>query len=82
MFLKTESYGVSKPIKLNQLKLLNFRCFQEIAWAFEGKHIFISGENGVGKTALLEALSLFAPGKGLRQAKLSEIQSYTFKTQA
>ncbi|MGZ3172545.1 MAG: DNA replication/repair protein RecF [Croceibacterium sp.] len=31
------------------------------------------GENGAGKTNVLEALSLFAPGRGLRRASLPEI---------
>src|SRR5688500_7514012 len=31
------------------------------------------GENGAGKTNVLEALSLFAPGRGLRRAGLSEM---------
>ena len=29
------------------------------------------GENGAGKTNVLEALSLFAPGRGLRRAALT-----------
>ena len=31
------------------------------------------GENGAGKTNVLEAISLFAPGRGLRRAALGEI---------
>ena len=31
------------------------------------------GENGAGKTNLLEALSLLSPGRGLRRAKLTDI---------
>ena len=31
------------------------------------------GENGAGKTNVLEALSLFAPGRGLRRAALGEM---------
>jgi len=31
------------------------------------------GENGAGKTNVLEALSLFAPGRGLRRAPLAEM---------
>src|SRR4051812_14891945 len=33
----------------------------------------MSGENGAGKTNILEAVSLLAPGRGLRGAALSEI---------
>ena len=35
--------------------------------------IVLTGRNGTGKTNLLEAVSFLAPGKGLRQAKFSEI---------
>lgn len=35
--------------------------------------IVLTGKNGVGKTNLLEAVSFLAPGKGLRQAKFSDI---------
>jgi len=35
------------------------------------------GENGAGKTNVLEALSLFAPGRGLRRAALAEMARAT-----
>ena len=35
--------------------------------------IVLTGKNGVGKTNLMEAVSFLAPGKGLRQAKFSDI---------
>ena len=35
--------------------------------------IALCGENGVGKTNLIEALSLLAPGRGLRRAPLAEM---------
>ena len=35
--------------------------------------IILTGKNGIGKTNLLEAVSFLAPGKGLRQAKFSDI---------
>jgi DNA replication and repair protein RecF len=35
--------------------------------------VVLTGPNGAGKTNLLEALSFLAPGRGLRRAKLSEI---------
>lgn len=35
--------------------------------------IVLTGRNGTGKTNLLEAVSFLAPGKGLRQAKFSDI---------
>jgi len=35
--------------------------------------VILTGENGAGKTNVLEAVSLLAPGRGLRQASLSEV---------
>jgi DNA replication and repair protein RecF len=35
--------------------------------------VFLVGPNGAGKTNLLEAISLFAPGRGLRGASLAEL---------
>ena len=35
--------------------------------------VVLTGPNGAGKTNLLEALSFLAPGRGLRRARLGEI---------
>lgn len=40
---------------------------------FDGRPVVLFGENGAGKTNLLEAVSLFAPGRGLRRAKTPEL---------
>ncbi len=37
-----------------------------------GRPVVLAGPNGAGKTNVLDALSLLAPGRGLRGAKLSE----------
>ena len=39
--------------------------------------IIITGENGTGKTNILEAISFLTPGRGLRAAKLSDIRRIT-----
>lgn len=39
----------------------------------ESRFVVLTGPNGAGKTALLEAVSLLAPGRGLRAARLAEI---------
>jgi DNA replication and repair protein RecF len=41
--------------------------------AFDASLICIAGENGAGKTNLLEAISLLAPGRGLRGARMGEL---------
>lgn len=40
--------------------------------------IVLNGENGSGKTNVLEAVSFLSQGRGLRSAKLSEIKTFDF----
>ena len=54
-----------------RLMLGDFRSYATLDLALEGALIVFCGENGAGKTNLLEALSLFAPGRGLRRAELA-----------
>jgi DNA replication and repair protein RecF len=59
--------------RVTRLRLTDFRSFLELDADFEPMLIALCGENGVGKTNLLEALSLLAPGRGLRRAPLAEM---------
>lgn len=43
-------------MRISQLTLKNFRCFQDQQFSFDKKFVVIEGNNGVGKTSLLEAL--------------------------
>jgi DNA replication and repair protein RecF len=56
---------------VRRLMLRDFRSYAALDLALDGALIVFTGENGAGKTNLLEALSLFAPGRGLRRAELS-----------
>lgn len=58
---------------LDHISLAPFR--NHCATTLEGTRGFnlIVGENGAGKTNVLEALSLLSPGRGLRRASLSEM---------
>ncbi|KFC70862.1 DNA replication and repair protein RecF [Bosea sp. LC85] len=56
-----------------RLILQDFRSYEALDLAIGGQIVALVGENGAGKTNLLEALSLFAPGRGLRRADLSEM---------
>lgn len=46
----------------------------------ESKFTIITGNNGIGKTNMLEALSLFCPGRGLRNTKLEEMLNLNFSS--
>ncbi len=63
--------------KVNKLTLTNFRNHKNFSFDPESRIIAIYGQNGVGKTNILEAISLLSPGRGLRSAKLSEIKNIT-----
>jgi DNA replication and repair protein RecF len=51
----------------------DFRCYRRAELSPEGASVVLTGPNGAGKTNLLEAVSFLAPGRGLRRAKLAEI---------
>ena len=51
--------------QVRRLMLKDFRSYGSLDVAFEGPLIALTGENGAGKTNLIEALSLFSPGRGL-----------------
>ncbi len=55
-----------------RIMLSDFRSYATLDLKIEGRLVVLCGENGAGKTNLLEALSLFAPGRGLRRAELRE----------
>jgi DNA replication and repair protein RecF len=57
---------------LRRLILKDFRSYAALDMAIGGRLVALCGENGAGKTNLIEALSLFAPGRGLRRAELAE----------
>jgi DNA replication and repair protein RecF len=58
---------------LSQLTLHNFRNYPELRLAAAPGFMVFSGPNGAGKTNILEAVSLLAPGRGLRRASLRDI---------
>src|SRR4029077_6014304 len=56
-----------------RLQVSDFRCYEQASLEADHRPVVLSGPNGAGKTNLLEALSFLAPGRGLRQARLGEI---------
>ena len=58
---------------LLRLTLTEFRSYPALSWRPEARLGVITGPNGSGKTNLLEAISLLAPGRGLRGARLGEL---------
>ncbi len=58
---------------LTALTLSHFRSHKRAALALDGRPVAIYGPNGAGKTNLLEAVSLFSPGRGLRGAAAADM---------
>ncbi len=62
-----------KEVLVRRLTLSDFRSYANLDLSLNARIIVLAGENGAGKTNLLEALSLLSPGRGLRHAELSEL---------
>ncbi|PSJ55743.1 DNA replication/repair protein RecF [Kumtagia ephedrae] len=61
------------PVHLTRLRLTDFRNYETLDLPFEPRSVVFSGDNGAGKTNLLEAISMLAPGRGLRRATYEEM---------
>ena len=60
---------------LRRLILSDYRSYPALDLAIEAQLVVVTAENGSGKTNLLEAISLFSQGGGLRRADLSDCAS-------
>jgi DNA replication and repair protein RecF len=60
-------------VGVTRLVLTDFRNYRETRLSLGTEPLVLTGPNGAGKTNLLEAVSFLAPGRGLRGAKLSDI---------
>ncbi len=58
---------------LNELTLSHFRSHKFSRLHLDGRPVAIYGANGSGKTNILEAVSLFSPGRGMRRASASDM---------
>lgn len=58
---------------VKRLTLTDFRNYKSLRIESEIAPIIITGENGSGKTNILEAISFLTPGRGLRGARLADI---------
>ena len=59
---------------IQRLTLTNFRSYHAAQIELErAGPVVLTGANGAGKTNLIEAISLLAPGRGLRRATMDEL---------
>jgi DNA replication and repair protein RecF len=60
-------------VPVSRLTLTDFRSYPSAQLELGDGFVLLFGENGAGKTNLLEAVSMLAPGRGLRGAALSQM---------
>ncbi|WP_374596054.1 DNA replication/repair protein RecF [Sphingosinicella sp.] len=63
----------TQPRTIDRLRLTDFRSYAHADITAGAGAVVLTGDNGAGKTNLLEAISLLAPGRGLRRAGLPEM---------
>ncbi len=56
--------------KIKNIELKNFRNFNNFKTSFDHKLNILFGDNGCGKTNILEGISLIAKGRGIRNSNL------------
>ncbi|MGY9045514.1 recombinase RecF [Puniceibacterium antarcticum] len=61
------------PLSLDTLTLSHFRSHKRAEVSVDPRPVAIHGPNGAGKTNLLEAVSLFSPGRGMRRASAQDM---------
>src|SRR3984893_1787597 len=62
-----------RRLGVTRLAVTDFRNYPSARLDLEAGPVVLTGPNGIGKTNLLEAVSLLSPGRGLRGAKLAAI---------
>ncbi|MBZ9813352.1 DNA replication/repair protein RecF [Mesorhizobium sp. CA7] len=58
---------------VSKLVLTNFRNYATLSLELAPGAVVLSGDNGAGKTNLLEAISFLTPGRGLRRAPYGDV---------
>ena len=64
--------AIPAKLAVTRLHVTNFRSYAAAELNTQGAAVALAGPNGAGKTNLLDAISLLAPGRGLRGARLAE----------
>lgn len=58
---------------IRRLGLSRFRNYHDLDLMLDERMVILIGPNGAGKTNIMEAVSLMAPGRGLRRAKREQL---------
>lgn len=60
-------------LHVSRLTLTDFRNHAALDLVLDARPVCLFGPNGAGKTNILEALTMLAPGRGLRSASLTDV---------
>ena len=63
----------SSTLAITRLTLTDFRNYADLRLSAGAQLVALTGSNGAGKTNILEAISLLAPGRGLRGAGFEDL---------
>jgi DNA replication and repair protein RecF len=66
-------HAAGPVVWLERLVLTDFRNYGRAEIHLDRRPVVLTGPNGAGKTNLLEAISFLIPGRGLRHARLPDI---------
>ncbi|MEM5471216.1 DNA replication/repair protein RecF [Hoeflea sp. AS60] len=64
---------MAAKVHIQKLKLNGFRNYASLSLELDQRHVVLAGDNGAGKTNLMEAVSLLTPGRGMRRAPYSDL---------
>jgi len=64
---------MTPKVHIERLKLTGFRNYASLSLDLDERHVVLTGDNGAGKTNLMEALSLLTPGRGMRRAPYGDL---------
>ncbi len=64
---------MSHSLHVSRLTLTDFRNHAALDLELDARPVCLFGPNGAGKTNILEALTMLAPGRGLRSASLVDV---------
>ena len=62
-------------VHVKSLLLSHFRNYVSARLIVDESPVVLIGPNGAGKTNILEAISLLTPGRGIRRARLSDLDN-------
>lgn len=75
-----ETFVESTPnTYISKLSVSNFRNYLNLRSNFSHLPVVLVGKNGSGKTNILEIISMLAPGKGIHNCSLTEMDHTTLK---